>query len=102
MAAFLVFCWVYLPTLSRYRELKMQEEEIEREIGALEGKIEDLQEERDLLKTDKEYLERVIRDELGLAKPGEVVYKFVTEESPVATTPPELPEAPEKAVEIAP
>ena len=81
LAAVLIFFWFYFPTLSHYRDLKVQQEEIEREIKGLEIKIQALAEERDLLKNDSEYLEKVIRDELGLVRPGEVIYKFVPDET---------------------
>lgn len=79
VAGFFIFFWVYFPSLSRYHDLKTQQEEIEREIQELERKIQALTVERDLLKNDAEYLEKVIRDELGLVKPGEIIYKFVPE-----------------------
>ena len=72
--------WIYLPVLTKYRELKIQEEQMDRQITDLDTKIKALQEEKDLLKNDVRYLEKVIRDELGLVKPGETVYKFVSEE----------------------
>ncbi|MFZ5801538.1 MAG: FtsB family cell division protein [Candidatus Omnitrophota bacterium] len=71
--------WVYLPPLTRYRDLKQEEERILRQIAALDKKIESLEEERDLLKNDVHYIEKVIREELGLVKPGEIVYRFVTQ-----------------------
>ena len=80
----LLFFWIYFPTLSRYRELKIQQEEMERQLKDLDKKIKELAEERHLLKHDPQYLEKVIRDELGLVKPGEVVYKLVPE-TPVPT-----------------
>ena len=86
---FIVF-GVYFPTLTRYRNLKTQEEEMDVKIKALDEKIKSLAEERDLLKHDRDYLEKVIRKELGLVKPGEIVYKFVTEpfkKQPKAKTP---------------
>jgi cell division protein FtsB len=75
----LIFAAVYLPTLSRYRNLKMQQEQIEREIGELDEKIKALVEERELLQNDVQYIEKIIRDQMGLVKPGEVVYKFIEE-----------------------
>ena len=72
-----LFFWAYFPALSHYRELKFQEEDMDKKISALDKKIEALQEEKNLLKNDVQYLERVIRGELGLVKPGEIVYKFV-------------------------
>ncbi len=77
-----IFSWVYLPTLTKYHELDLQKEELDKEIEKLTQEIQQKKEERDLLKNDVEYLEKVIRDEMGLVKPGEIVYKFVPEESP--------------------
>lgn len=74
-----VFFWVYFPALSRYRELKIQEEKITREISDLDQRIEALLEERRLLQNDLNYLEKVIREELGLVKPGEIIYKMIPE-----------------------
>lgn len=75
-----IFVWLYLPTLTRFRELKSTEDKIRREIDDLNSKIADLEEERDLLKNDLGYIEKVIREELGLVKPDEIVYKFVEKE----------------------
>lgn len=79
IGVFFIFFWVYLPPFSRYRDLKIKQEEIERQIRDLEVNIKTIKEERDLLKGDLAYLEKVIRDELGLVRPGEIVYKFVEE-----------------------
>lgn len=79
--AALIFFWVYLPTLSKYHDLKLQQEELDDQIAKLSKDVQDMREERDLLKNDVEYLEKVIRDELGLVKPGEIVYKFVPDEA---------------------
>lgn len=79
LAVIALAAWVYLPVLTRYREMKIQEDEIARKIQKLDQQIRDLQEERELLKNDLTYIEKVIRDEMGLAKPGETIYKFVTE-----------------------
>lgn len=53
-----------------------------REIAILDKKITALEEERELLRNDVTYLEKVIRDELGFVGPGETVLKFVEEKSP--------------------
>jgi len=75
----LVFFWIYFPAISRYRELKIQEDKITRDITDLDQRIEGLLEERRLLKNDLNYLEKVIREELGLVKPGEIIYKMIPE-----------------------
>ena len=82
--------WIYLPIVTRYHELKIQEESLTQKIEKLEQKIHELHEERELLKNDVAYIEKVVRDELGLVKPGEVVYRFVE-------TPAQEKEAPEEA-----
>ncbi len=91
------FFWIYFPTLTRYRDLKFEEEKLGKEITDLVYKIEDLREEKNLLVNDREYIEKVIRQDLGLVKPGETVYKFVEDEPEKAE---ELPEAeePPKAI----
>jgi cell division protein FtsB len=42
----------------------------------LQEQIQALQREKQLLQNDKNYLEMVVRQEMGLVKPGEVVYEF--------------------------
>jgi cell division protein FtsB len=79
LIALLAFFWIYFPAISRYRELKIQEEKITRDISDLDQRIEGLLEERRLLQSDLNYLEKVIREELGLVKPGEIIYKMIPE-----------------------
>ncbi len=83
----ILFIFFYLPGLSRYHELKMEEERLSKELGELEAKIQRLQEEKSLLQNDVVYLEKVIREELGLVKPGEMVYKVEPEKKPSQETP---------------
>ncbi len=66
----------YFPSYSRYRELKMEAEKLEAQLQVMQAQIEALQKEKQLIKNDKNYLETVIRKELGLVEPGEVVYEF--------------------------
>lgn len=92
--ALFIFSWVYLPGISKYRDLTIKQEQIENEIKVLDEKLKSVREERDLLKNDVQYLEKVIRDELGLVKPGEVVYKFVPEQAAPAPKTEEAPATP--------
>ena len=71
---------VYLPGLSKYLKLKRKEVELGREIERLKTQIIELKKEEHLLKTDLARLEEVVREELGLVKPGEIVVKVVEEE----------------------
>lgn len=72
-----LFVFIYLPGISRYHELKSEEERLTRELREIDSQIQKLQEEKTLLQNDLVYLEKVIREELGLVKPGEMVYKVV-------------------------
>ena len=85
IAGVFLFSWIYLPALSKYQDLKVRQEGMDLQIKELEEKLADIQEERNLLKNDVSYLEKTIRDELGLVKPGEIVYKFVQDkkEAPI-------------------
>lgn len=82
LAALLILCWIYLPSITRYRELKSEEERLSQKIREIDQKIKVLADERNLLQTDVAYLEKVIREELGFVKPGEIVYELVTKTNP--------------------
>ena len=73
---------VYLPGLSKYLKLKHKEDELASDINRLEAQINALRQEEHLLRTDLAHLEEVVREELGLVKPGEMIYKIVEEEIP--------------------
>lgn len=87
LGGILVFSWVYLPTLSKYRDLKLQQDDLDAQIEKLTREVQETREERDLLKNDVEYLEKVIRGEMGLVKPGEIVYKFVKDKPSPSPSP---------------
>lgn len=82
LAAVLILCWIYLPSITRYRELKSEEERLNQKIREIDAQIKVLADERHLLQTDVAYLEKVIREELGFVKPGEIVYELVTQKNP--------------------
>lgn len=82
LVAILILCWIYLPSITRYRELKSEEERLNQKIQEIDAQIKVLADERHLLQTDVAYLEKVIREELGFVKPGEVVYELVTKKNP--------------------
>ena len=77
----LVLGWIYFPSISRYRELKLEEERLGKKIQEIDTQIKALTDERTLLQTDVTYLEKVIREELGFVKPGEIVYELVTKKN---------------------
>ncbi|MFH1800357.1 MAG: septum formation initiator family protein [Candidatus Omnitrophota bacterium] len=82
LAIVLVLCWIYLPSITRYRELKSEEDRLNQKILEIDAQIKSLADERHLLQTDVAYLEKVIREELGFVKPGEIVYELITKKNP--------------------
>ena len=82
---------VYMPGFTKYLKLKRKETELSTEIKRLNSEIKKLRDEEHLLKTDVSHLEQVVREELGLVKPGETVIKVVEEEAPNAEVNPSKP-----------
>ena len=78
----LILCWIYLPSVTRYRELKAEKDQLSQKLQEIDAQIKILADERHLLQTDVAYLEKVIREELGFVKPGEIVYELVTKQPP--------------------
>ena len=68
---------LFLPSYSIMQDLKKKNLDYARRITALEEKNKKFEEERYLLQTDPEYLEKVGRETMGLIRPGETVYKIV-------------------------
>jgi cell division protein FtsB len=82
LAVFLILAWIYLPSITRYRELKSEADHLNQKIQEIDAQIKNLADERHLLQTDVAYLEKVIREELGFVKPGEIVYELITKKNP--------------------
>lgn len=58
-------------------DLRRQQQVILQEIDSLEVRKQELIEEKARLLNDTNYLEKLARKELGMARPGEKVYRFV-------------------------
>jgi cell division protein FtsB len=63
--------------LLKVADLRAQKKQILWEIDSLEARREELLAEQKRLLTDTVYLEKLARKELGMARPGEKVYRFV-------------------------
>ncbi len=87
IAVIVLFAFLYLPGLSKLQELRLEEERLSKDLTDLNQRIQKLQEEKDLLQNDQDYLEKVIREELGLVRPGEMVYKLVPEKEEPPSAP---------------
>ena len=68
---------LFLPSYSTMQDLKKKNHEYALRIAALEEKNKKFEQERFLLQTDPNYVEKVGRATMGLIRPGETVYKIV-------------------------
>jgi cell division protein FtsB len=68
--------------LLKLADLRAQKRALVLQIDSLETRKRELLEERKRLLTDTTYLEKLARKELGMARPGEKVYRFVTPAAP--------------------
>jgi cell division protein FtsB len=67
---------VFLPSYSKLQDLKQKNQDYAQRIKDLEAKNKKLIQEKHLLETDPEYIEKVGREKMGLVRPGEKIYKF--------------------------
>lgn len=62
--------------LVKYLHLKAQERMMEQRISSLEGGIASLKEEIVRINKDPFYIEKQAREDLGMAKPDEYIFKY--------------------------
>ena len=67
---------LFYPAWKRGQRLKEQSEFLQNEITRKKQELSDLQEESGRLKDDPFTVERMSRDTLNVARPGEVIFKF--------------------------
>jgi cell division protein DivIC len=66
----------FLRTFGEYNALMDQETEGRRRVAELEQRLVEQQRVLERLRTDPIFVERVIRERLGYARPDEVVFRF--------------------------
>jgi cell division protein FtsB len=71
---------LFYPQYASYAELQRREAELQEECRAAQEYLQKLKQDQDALVTDPAFAERVAREELGLARPGEHVIKFVEDQ----------------------
>lgn len=80
IAVALIWAWkLFYPQIKQTRELTEKKQAIEQEINRDEEILKHLREKQQRLLNDPRFVEMIAREELGLAKPGETVFKFVDE-----------------------
>ncbi len=67
---------LFYPAWKRGENTKAQATKVQREVEEMKQEVLVLQEEAGRLKNDPFTVERMSRDSLGVAKPGEVIFKF--------------------------
>jgi cell division protein FtsB len=72
--------------LLKLADLRSQKREVQAQLDSLETLKRELEAEKQRLLTDTAYLEKLARKELGMARPGERVYRFVSPRAAGDTT----------------
>ncbi len=75
-AAFAILL-IFLPSFSRWQDVKQKDRDYQVEITELEAEHQKLLEEKRLLEEDPDYLEKVAREKMGLIREGEVIYHLI-------------------------
>lgn len=73
---------LFMPLIHRQRELRAREAELRLDIHKSTEELRMLKLNQERLKEDPQFIEKIAREKLGYAKPGETVFRFVDEENP--------------------
>ncbi|HOD11917.1 MAG TPA: septum formation initiator family protein [Candidatus Omnitrophota bacterium] len=70
---------LFLPSYTKMQDLRSRNDQYEQQIVQLKKDRERLLEEERRLRDDPEYQEKIIRQEMGVIRKGEVIYRVVPE-----------------------
>lgn len=73
---------LFLPLLERQKELRAKEATLREDIQTEAEQLRMLKLKQEKLQEDPRFIEKIAREDLGYAKPGETVFRFVDEEKP--------------------
>ena len=68
---------IFLPPFAKYQELRYKNKKLEERLESLKEENARLTEEKRLLETDINYVEKTARGKIGLVRKGEIVMKEV-------------------------
>lgn len=68
---------VFYPKIRQYRDIQQREGQLREEVRLEEEMLRYLKTKQERLHNDPRFVEKIAREELGLAKPGETVFKFL-------------------------
>ena len=77
--------WLFAPKIRTYYDLQRVEARRADELRLEEEMLAHLRRQQERLRTDPRFVEKLAREEIGLSKPGELVFKFVDDNA--ATNP---------------
>ena len=70
----------FMPKFQEEQRLRRQLEDARADVQRTAETLRQLKLKQERLREDPRYVEKIAREELGLAKPGETVFRFVDEE----------------------
>ncbi|MCX6998500.1 MAG: septum formation initiator family protein [Kiritimatiellaeota bacterium] len=73
--------WLFAPKIRTFYDLQRVESRRADDVRLEEEKLAHLRRQQERLNTDPRAVEKIAREEIGLAKPGELVFKFVDDEA---------------------
>lgn len=73
---------LFLPLLDRQKVLRAQEETLRQDIQREAEQLRLLKLKQEKLKEDPRFIEKIAREDLNYAKPGETIFRFVDEDKP--------------------
>lgn len=72
----------FRPLIQRQKELRAREEALRLDIQKEAEQLRVLKLKQEKLQEDPRFIEKIAREDLGLAKPGETIFRFVDEDKP--------------------
>lgn len=73
---------LFMPLMERQRELRARREELRNDIQKAAEELRMLKLKQEKLQEDPRFIEKIAREDLGYAKPGETVFRFVDDDRP--------------------
>lgn len=73
---------LFLPLIARQKELRAREAELRMEIQQEAEALRMLRLKQVRLQEDPQFVEKIAREKLGYAKPGETIFRFMDAEEP--------------------
>ena len=73
---------LYLPKIEEQKRLRAQAETLRQDIQREAEQLRQLKRKQEKLQEDPRFVEKIAREDLNYAKPGETIFRFVDEEKP--------------------